>query len=562
MPIFNWNTTTDPHAGRRVSLSQQRGQSPSDAVKAAIWTLIGSNCDPPRPFNSKDILTATPAQAAPIRDVTVQTFYVVYPPNKFDAYGALRSEEIADEVMKEMVEHRLDIFEPYLRSKTGERVWDQATADDAAAGADIFRNRFNAVKGIRLIELLRCPVEQATDAWVVGRESLAVEIARLRIQGKDPRVIAQIYVAGGANVNPHTRESQRSKQAGRGDSICVIEGRAVSVFFIGSHRYDDVQVEDMPPGEWYQLWVRAPDQMPVTFTLADSTGRPIDQQQGRPPLSWQLGSQTDHGWSCTLQATSFSNVRVSQISGLPEIPPSIKVVGRVLPRTLPAPEELEQHLQAGGITCQAAAHLNGSVYLYQATHDGETYIVDLTGNHGLAASPSHQAGTNVFRLVEKATVTIDGVNYSWRTDGLPPEIVGRLSFTSQNDCPSEAMPVDEGGINKWVLGRRHSSEAFMHGTPVFIQNADQYLGRGGNLVIGYSERDSQGRPTFKLTLLSGSELPLFVRPYKSGQWVKVVWPWPAATATQFEVPGVELIGVSNKLIFGTSYYDIATSHTL
>jgi hypothetical protein len=549
----------DPHAGRRVALGVSAGQSGADAVKKAIWTLIVNNCDPPRRFDSGRSMSGQ-QDTTPISDVTVQTFYVVYSPSQFDQFAMLDAERIAEEVIRDMIGNRLAVYEPYLRNKVGAVVWEQATIDDAAAGGH--EHRVDAARIVRLVEVLRCPLEHETEPCVVGRESLAVETARLRAQGKDPSVIAQIFVSGSANVNPHTREAQANRSAGRGDTICVLEGRAASVFFIGSNIYDDVQVEGMPPGEWYQLLVLAPDQLPVNLRLLDSSGKPLDQPQGRPPITWRLGPPDGGDWSCLLQATMYRNLKVSQVMGLPEIPPSIRIAGRILPKGFPPPDALQSYLRGRGLTCETAVRLEDNLYLYVPAPGDEVHIVDLDGNKGLSVDPPRPVATNAHALDDLSSVTIGRVSYVWRTDGLPIEVVGRLEYKSQSDCPSEAMPVDEDSVNDWVIGRQHRVGARMHGTPVFMNNPDPYLSSNGNLIISYSGKSADERPAFKLTLLSERELPLFVWPYSASQWQKVAWPSTHSGAKKFEVPQVQLIGVSNKLIFGTSYYNVATSHTL
>jgi hypothetical protein len=572
--------------------------------------------------------------ATTINDITVQTFYVVFPPSTFESFSSLKADEISDEIIKAMIQKRLTTFEPYLRNKTGASVWDQATSDDAArvgarylvnsaggvsAGAkriqvdtgsgnlqvgDLvtfdgsqeeyavterlagssgslmiepglansladdteivqvsFQDRINAAKVSRLVEVLRSPVEEEIEPCVVGRESLAVEVVRLRDQGRDPRVIAQIYVSGSANVNPHTRESQRTKNVGRGDTICVIEGRAASVFFIGPNTYDDVQVEGMPPNEWYQLRVLSPDQLPVTITLAGSMGRPIPQLPETPPDTWKLGSQDQNGWSCTIEVMKHPNITISQVTGLPELPPSIKLIGRVLPNNFKPPEELETYLEKHNITCISGVRLERKIYLY-ASRDGNPYIVDLDGSGGLVVA-SQEILPNTYLMEERTSVTIGRLRYLWLTNNLPPEIMGRLVYERSEDCPAESMPVLDGNANRWVIGRQHKSDVMMRGTPLFsAASDDQYLSRNGNLVLRYSEPDGQGYPVFKLSLLGGGKLGLFVKPAATGLWESGPWPWPEGNVKQAEIPGVSFNGVSNGLIVGTSYFDIATRHTL
>ncbi|MCU1266655.1 MAG: hypothetical protein JWM21_2973 [Acidobacteria bacterium] len=626
MKFFSSNNPSDPHAGRRVPLTIKRGQSASEIIKSAIWTLIENNCDPPRPFNTKSIITRQP-DATAISDIFVQTFYVVYPPSTFQAFASLKADEIAGDLIQEMVQDQHGVFDSYLRDKIGASVWTQATADDNVgvarrhriiAGPDLtagtrtipvgagailagsvvtiagqnylvkssspgslmiepglrtlvpantevvevtYRNRINAAKVARLVEVLLHPVENETEPCVVGRESLAVEVVRLRDQGKDPRVIAQIYVQGSANVNPHTRESQRSKSVGRGDTICVIEGRATSVFFIGPNAYDDIQVEGMPSDEWYQLRVLSPDQFPVRKTLADRAGRPINQMPNTQPATWQLGLQDRDGWSCTLEVMEHPNITISQVTGLPELPPSIKLVGRVLPRDFKPPQELEAHLQNNAITCVSAIRLEGKVYLY-ASHDGNSYVVDLDGSSNITVEPPQQILPNTYLLEERTFVTIGRMRFIWLTNGLPQEVIGRLSYERSEDCPSESLPVVKGSANSWVIGRQHRTDVMMRGTPLFSKTQDQYLSRSGNVVIKYVDTDLQDYPVFKLVLLSGGELPLFVKPSATGQWRSGPWPWPKGLRELVEIPGVEFNGVSNGLIIGTSYFDIATRHTL
>jgi hypothetical protein len=320
----------------------------------------------------------------------------------------------------------------------------------------------------------------------------------------------------------------------------------------------------MPPDVFYQLLVIAPDQMPVTFKLLDSAGQTVPPKAGKSPLTWELGGQALHGWVCSLEATKPQNFKVSQVVGLPEIPPSIKMVGRVLPVSLGVPDEqqFQLHLQNRGITCDAAVKLEDNLYLYIDSVTYNVYIADLDGTKSLTVTPPNSPYPNTHRLDPLSNVTVGRVSYVWRTDGLPPGIVGRLDYKEPRDCPSEAMPVLEESPNAWVIARQHNGEAIRYGSVVLRDNPDPYLSRNGNLVISYSGRSNDGRPTFKLTLLSAKQLPLFVWPYRANRWTEVAWPTGPAPTRRFDVQGVELLGVSNKLIFGTGYYNVATSHTL
>jgi len=631
MSFFRKDSVSDPHAGRRVPLQVKAGQSPASVVKSAIWTLIQTNCDPPRSFNTARVWDAR-EDPAPVSDVSVQTFYLVFPPSTFDTYGAVRGDEISEGVIREMIQMRLETFEDYLSNKIGASVWNQATADDRAAkGAQyfvqnakgeskgskeikvhkgvgrlrvndvvtfagsprmyvvreplnqdegtlriepglvasvaenteiaqvIYESRVNATKIARLIEVLRCPVESITEPCVVGRESLAVEVVRLRDQGKDPRVIAQVYVSGSAHVNPHIRESQRTQHVGRGDTICVIEGRAANVFFIGANTYDDIQVEGMPPDAWYQLRVLSPDQMPVSVTVADRTGQQIAQTSTRPD-TWRLGDQAQHGWSCALQIMKPLNATISQVTGLPELPPSIKLIGRVLPKGFAPPQELLAHLSLNSITCKSAVNIEKAIYVY-VSDDDNSYIVDIDGASGLTAS-TQEVFRHTYPLEERTSVTVGRLRYVWLTNGLPANIIGQLAYERSDDCPAELMPVAEQVGSRWVIGREYKREARLQGDPLFVDNIDPYLSRSGNAVIEHSETDPQGYPIFKLMLLPGREVGLFIRSAAGGDWQSGPWAWPLNSEAERQIPGVELNGVSNRIIMGTSYFDVATRHTL
>src|SRR5687767_1110824 len=95
-----------PYDSRTITLSVASLRRDARAeIKKAVWALIRSNSYPP------DNSSFSRERRTEVRDVNVQTFYVVYPgtPELVNSLGGLDDSEISAEITSEMVNANGDI---------------------------------------------------------------------------------------------------------------------------------------------------------------------------------------------------------------------------------------------------------------------------------------------------------------------------------------------------------------------------------------------------------------------------------------------------------------------
>lgn len=577
------------HGWRTVTLRTESVRvDPYAEIKKAIWRLIHANCNPPRRvtgfhggFGKNQV-----------ENVTVQTFYVTYPhtPELVNVLGGFDDNKIAKEIIEEMVGFDGQIFEPYLRNKIGETTWEQARKRDEQSNSR--QDRVDSALNIRLVEVLTQAVPRGP-VRVVGRESLIVEIERLKKLGKvDPKVTGVIDVGGIVNINPHLREYQKSasERRSRNREIPILEGRNASVFVVGSHVYDDIEVIGMSEEEGYLLTVFSTFNQAIMAELRDVHGEKIEPQTRDkldPKYTWRI-SRSDRGkaqWSCRISITRYSTSLSSY--ALPGIPPSIHIVGRVLPAEfLPGPVNQalrNSGLQADLLACASGIALEDGLFLYAVHQEGSAKVylkndadkkVEVVNSLGQPASNTDKG----FQIADRSVVTIDGLHHDWRlrsvgTVSLPEGVIGLLEY--RNKIQQDPMEVPDYALDtvdgqradpaKWMIGawKRGTRAAVNFGcTPLLVKNPDPFLSASGNLAINYSGPDAQGRPLFTLSLKQTvNRLPFIVKSSQDADWRTIGWPDFGDDLLK-DIPGVQIVGESNDLIFGTSYYRIKTSGTL
>ncbi len=563
----------------RVEFLDERNirNDPFKAVADAIWKLIIRNSMPPQPpprFFSGSL------RLNPITDAFVQTFYVVFPDTLASAstIAVIDPREIARHIIGRMINDANHAFDAYLISKVGQAAWTEALKLDSRLVGEnqtqIFtdRNRLQAALNVFLVEVMTVPVTRGKRGFrplVVGRESQAVEVSRLRErEGTDPRVLALIQVLGDASVNPHVRESQSSRDNNT-DNICILEGRSLRFFIIGPNDYDDIRVEHMPDNQWYGLKVLVPDlgsaynQGRIQFILEDSSGNLIPPATRGLTTRWDVGSEAQ-GWQFSLQAAiTRSDTRLSQIEGVPEMSPTIMMVGRVLPRrTRMSSPELESHLTRNNVVATTAIELEQGLFLY-ADDRGEVFLLSPTGNKQVnSASPSDPLKGH--RLTNNADVEVEGVKYIWHYQNIAEMTVGWLEKRDLKESDVYTIRVEKRteDTRPLLLGRQHQSKALEYSAEaIFPNNPDPYLSNLGNLLVRYVGRTA-GKRTFRFSLLNtGNELPFLFKPNGPYQWRVFSWP-QFNNSLRYDFEDADIVGEKNEIIFGTTFYRMKTSGTL
>ncbi|HEY6804201.1 MAG TPA: hypothetical protein VI306_11515 [Pyrinomonadaceae bacterium] len=535
--------------------------------------MIQSNCIPPRSANFSN-----QADSTPVNDVTVQTFYVVYGDDSalIQTLGRLEGDAIALEIIREMVELST-VYGPYLIDKIGAAYWQTAKLNDENGRTP---GRVETARDARIVEVFLLADDSMAEVRVVGRESLAVERSRLqKLKGKEPNVLASIYPGDSAFSNPHLREFVSKPQIFQRQPrpIYIMEGRNAREFVIGPNIYDDIRVPGMPDDQWYVLRVNSSEaHSNVVPQLRDRSNNQILPEKSG--IKWLLNGAGGDGtskWFCTITLTQLTPKPISHFPDAQEVPPSIQIAGRVLPKTTTRqvfiPEAVIQRVK--GITPESHFTLEPDVHIY-STDDYRVFLLNLDSRKTVTVNADGApvvSDDNGYELQDDAELTVGGSRYRWESrqkagSTLPEEVVGVLfDIGDPKDRPIEYLvpPVQPTDPSKWFVGNwRNSANAAyeLNLVPIFLQNPDMYLSSGGNVVISYDKRDSQGRPGFKLSLKNvGNELLLISRTDRSWE----VMDWPNFQAADFaEVPGLTFIGEGNALIFGTTYYGIKTSGTL
>jgi hypothetical protein len=562
----------DPYGQLTVTLTTRKvSGDPLAHIKDAIWHLIRSNCYPRRreTFDRKQDPT-------PVREVTVQTFYVDYPSGdkRLDALGRSEGREISREITKEMVEE--GTYEPYLIDKIGQADWDQAGLNDEQ---NIKPGRVEAAWNARIVEVfVQQDLKRADgDIRVVGRESLAMERTQQRQLGRDPKVLAVITVGNSAFTNPHLREFLNSRTSNR--PIYILEGRNARKFLIGANPYDDIQVPGMPVGERYVLEVSASEATPIKARLSRSGGAEIPANNGEG-TKWSLSGDGNNNvkWFCELTFTSLPPEPVSKFKDAPEVPPTIQLNGRVLPRTTATRKLKLAGLESGlrGRNASSAITLERDLILYAANDDSEVFLLNNDQNRSVTVSNSRGERVDTtergYVLEENSTIEVGNQRYKWEFQAateanLPSQVVGMLRIVGDSkDRLVEVMEVSprEGDTRQWMLGnwRQGSTGAFQQTCiPIFINNPDLYLSRSGNLILRCTGHDDQARPVFQLVLKKVTNELLIIVDTEKGGWRQIPWP-DFSEETLSTIPEVNFVGESRALFFGTNYYGIKTSGTL
>jgi hypothetical protein len=575
MKFFKGKRKSNPYETRTMTLRASTvAQDPEREIKKAIWSLIQSNCIPPRTGSYSEQQDGTP-----VDDVTVQTFYVVYSEESLliNTLGRLDGDSIALEIIREMVALG-PVYEPYLIDKIGAADWETARQNDEA---DRKPGRVETARDARIVEVFLLPEPSLSDVRVVGRESLAVERSRLqKLKGKDPNVLAAIYVGQSAFSNPHLREFVSKPGTYRLQSrpIYIMEGRNAREFVVGPNIYDDIRVPGMPDDEWYVLRVSSSEaHLNVVSQLSDSGSNRISPEA--PGTKWSLkgtGGDGTSEWFCDISLTQTAPAPISTFPDAHEVPPSIQIAGRVLPKNTSRrrfmPPAVTERVK--GITAESGFTLEPDLHVY-STDDGRVFLLNLDARKLVSVVTGGgipvTSNQNGYELQDDVEVSIGPTSkYRWESRNkagstLPEQVVGVLFDIGAKARPMEYLitPFLKTDPTRWFIGnwQNNANAAFeLSITPIFLQNPDMYLTQAGNLVINYDGRDSQGRPKFNLSLRQVSnELLLLARTDRS--WEVIDWP-DFGGADFWQVPDVTFIGEGNALIFGTTYYQIKTSGTL
>jgi len=576
MNLFRKNRrASNPYETRTITLRPSTvAEYPEREIKKAIWSLIQSNCIPPRSGNYSD-----QGDGTPVNDVTVQTFYVVYPnaSSLIQTLGRLDGKLVALEIVREMVEKEAT-YEPYLIDKIGAADWQTAKLNDETGRKP---GRVETARDARIVDVFLLADDSVSEVRVVGRESLAVERARLqKLRGRDPNVLAAVYVGQTAFTNPHLREYVSKPQMNRGQSrpIYIMEGRNAREFVVGPNIYDDIRVPGMPDDKWYVLHVNSSEaHLNIVSQLRDWASNQILPQP--PGTKWRLNGTREDGnseWFCSISLTQTPPAPISTFPDAHEVPPSIQIGGRVLPKNTASrkymPGAVTDRIKA--VTPENGFTIEPDVHIY-STVDNRVFLLNLDQRKtvsvvtagGIQVNPTD----NGYELQDDAEVTVDTLRYRWESRNkagstLPAEVVGVLfDIGDPENLPMEYLlpPVQETDTSQWFIGNwRNSLNAALDLTitPIFVQNHDMYLSSGGNLVINYDGRDPQGRPRFKLSLRQvQNELLFIARADRS--WEVIDWP-DFGNENFVEIPDLTFIGEGKALIFGTTYYSIKTSGTL
>src|ERR1044072_7622946 len=576
MNLFRKNRrASNPYETRTITLRPSTvAEYPEREIKKAIWSLIQSNCIPPRSGNYSD-----QRDGAPVNDVTVQTFYVVYPRESslIDTLGRLNGDVIALQIIREMVDLGA-VYEPYLIDKIGEANWQTAKLNDENERKP---GRVDTANDARIVEVF-VNADSVSDIRVVGRESLAVEKSRLqKWKVKDPNVLAAISVGESAFSNPHLREFVKTPDVYRQQSrpIYIMDGRNAREFIVGPNSYDDICVPGMPTDQWYVLRISTSEaHRKVVSQLKDWTNQQISPE----PLAtkWSLrgpGSDENSEWFCSISLTQTAPMPISSFPDAHEVPPSIQIMGRVLPKTTTRRRYMPEAVieRVTGISPESGFTLEPDVHVY-ATDNSQVFLLNLDQRKRVSVltgqGHSVNSSENGYELEDDAEVTVGESKYRWESRNkagstLPEQVVGVLfDIGDPQNRPIEYLfPPSPGEVKRarWFIGnwQNNMNPAFqLNMNPILRLNRDMYLASAGNLVINYDGRDSQGRPRFNLSLRKVSnELLLIARTDRSWQVID----WPDFGDEEFwEVPDIAFIGEGNALIFGTTYYGIKTSGTL
>ena len=570
MKFWTKSRKSNPYETRTITLKAATvANNPDGEIKRAIWALIQSNCIPPRSGGFSDRPDTTPVQ-----DLTVQTFYVVYS-NDHDLVqhlGRLDGKSIALDIVQEMIDQEA-IYEPYLIDKIGAADWQTAKLNDENGRKP---GRLETARDARLVDVFLLADDSVSDVRVVGRESLPVERARLqKLRGRDPNVLAAVYVGQTAFTNPHLREYVSKPQIYQRQSrpIYIMEGRNAREFVVGPNIYDDIRVPGMPDHEWYVLHVNSSEaHLNVVSQLRDWSGNPIPPEPSG--TKWKLKGICNDGnseWFCSISLTQTPAAPISTFPDAHEVPPTIQIGGRVLPNRRYMPVEVIK--QAKGVTPESGFTLDRNVFVYSTT-DNRVFLLNLDPRKTVSVvtgGSQVDPTANGYELQDDSEVAVGALRYRWESrdkagSTLPGEVVGVLfDIGDPESLPIEYLlpPVQEKDPHQWFIGnwRNSANAAFdLNITPIFLQNPDMYLSSGGNLVINFDGRDSQGRPMFKLALRNLEvEVPLIARADRSWQVIDS----PELENGEFwEVPDLTFIGEGKALIFGTTYYSIKTSGTL
>ena len=575
---------------------------PSKAIRDAIWSLIEANS---YPEDNRTGYSRKNLRQTPVTDVLVQTFYVVYPDTSplLDAIEIIDEEKVATEILEQMLSNPNETYDPYVSDRIGEGNW----ADAKSRGPE---KQIERMRDIRLVEVIKMPMKADANApiRVVGRESLAVEVSRLRERsGRDPLVIASVSVEGPAvYVNPHLREYSTNTNARRSQEyrICILEGRTTRQYIIGSHPYDDIEVPGMYEHENYLFIVSSASisstNRPIMATLINSHGEevPPNPKANEARYTWRLeryihnNTQTgdnNEGEASKLDGKLIWNVRLvlstspqplARFVGAPEIPPSIVILARVLPRrNADIPSELRRYLSST-LDIDSAIELEREkrIFLYTVKQDNDCKIYLLNRNQDLSVNVIRDNGQQVseapggYSLEHGTKVAIGDasgmIGYTWQLNSirgitLPLDIIGGLEYDNPHLSDLMEAPRRETDVKSWMIGNwKYGAAAAdeLGCKPVLHGNPDPYIGRYGNLIIRYNDRDRQGHPQFRLTLKETERaMQLFVKAGSSWQSL----PWNPFTEGELlrDIPDINIVGEENYLIFGTSYYWIKTSGT-
>ena len=476
MRLLNWKKSrSNPYETRTITLRASTvAKDPEREIKKAIWSLIQNNCIPPRDNNYSDQPDTTP-----VNDLTVQTFYVVYSDNSslIQALGRLDGDTIALEITREMVEQET-VYEPYLIDKIGAADWETAKQNDQNGRKP---GRFETARDARMVQVFLLADDSVSDVRVVGRESLAVERSRLqKLKGKDPNVLAAISVGESAFSNPHLREfvSKPEMHQLQSRPIYIMEGRNAREFVVGPNIYDDIRVPGMPFDQWYVLRVNSSEaHRNVVLQLKDWANHQILPE--KPGTKWMLqgpGVDGNSEWFCSISLTQTAPAPISTFPDAHEVPPSIQISGRVLPRTTPRRTYMPQAVtdRVKGVTPDSGFTLEPDVYIYSTDNDrvfllnlDQRKSVSVVRGDGSQVNPTDQE----YELQDDTELTIGNLRYRWESGNkagftLPDEVVGVLfDIRDPKDRPIEYLlpPIqDTDSARQWFIGnwRNNANAAF------------------------------------------------------------------------------------------------------
>jgi len=597
-----------PHESRRVFLDlTSLRRDPIEHSKERIWSLIWQNCIP----RDGAMRFHRQTRQRPVEDLEVQTFYIVFPAHDTDFSPILRrleADQLEDAILSEMLQDRLAVFEPYLSTKLGQSYWN---------AADDFAKRFRLAKSNSLVQVIPAPQEQRAgaadsderesltrrilrllgwrapsgEAYIVGRESLTVEISRLRgVARQDPNVVGQIEVRGDAYVNRHVRGQLGAVRADPRPQrrVPILEGRNQLEFIIGPNEYDDIRAACLGADDWYRLVVSVPATGPLNAALLDSAGLRMRPEEYPAGHEWNLGPFCKTGSRPSkLVFVSFPPRLLSEYD-TPEAPPTISLVGRVLPRAVMdsnlLPAALSRHLgeAAEQITSWIALDDSGGFFLYYMAAREQVFflnIVDARQTLVRQQGGAAESGFAGFAIQEGDMVEIDKVTYRWEPQSdanvrLPKEVVGCFAPEDRHRKVEFLYPPETAhDSRRWMIGRWQGQTAALAEklkcVRLFPNNPDALLAQQGTLILEYNGKNDRLHHQYSLTLRLVSPLPLLVRSY-AGDWQEVAWPscddWttedvPGETVRLCRIPSLQLVGLDNGLILGTTLYNVKTCVT-